>query len=1010
MAITVIGLDWNLIGGWAAVTLLLSIALTIPGYALLLYVAPLSAHLTSWLERLIAALGIGVLLTPVVFLAARLVGLLLGGPILIGGLLAALAAIALKQRWLPIAGMRLPLGAGRTSGINHAVGRVGQQGVIYHAPTDDNAGRVQPAPTDTIHNSKLKTQNSKLAFTVLVIFIVGLAVRVHQAWGEAAALGSDGYHHTLISQLIIEQRGIPRDYLPYAPLTSFTYHYGFHALVAISYWLGGWAMFGVGPLATAKLTLMVGQIISAMSALSAYLLAAVWLRSRLAGVVAALVTLVSVFPTYYLDWGRDTQMAGLLGLPILLIVTTMILQIDATDNSNLKPQTSNLILLAGVLAAGLFLTHYRIIIAYAYFVGIFWLVQVVASLLDPQARAARVWLRLTARVVAMGTVALVVVSPWLFNLLGGFSFTLQTGSKLPAQSFFSTKLSTIVDGWWANTPLLALSAAGWIFGILYRNRYVISIGLLTATLLILSSPYFINVPFLSGRVDYQTVISMLWLPQGVLVGYLALALWQMAQRRLPLPATITYLPLLLAVVVAILTAIPLWDAREADPLESYLLPADVQGLQWVAQHTEYGSLFLTNTFTWSWAPNSRAGSDGGLWLPLLAGGKRTATAPPLPYNNERATDPNYRAAVLETSRAAAHVDEAQAVDYLRSIGVKYAYIGARATALSPPNLSRNPNLVRAREADVLIGGNLDPAQFQRTPQSWRQVYAQDGVFVFKLRDCRTDVVNCRLSETSQPMRGDEESVRMAIATETTPSVTLTPAADAAAKIKLPLVSIIIPAYNEEAHIEQVLRRIVVLDFDKQVVVVDDGSQDHTPELLHRWEDNPQVTVVYAPQNRGKGAAIRLGLQYTHGDIIMVHDADLEYRPEEMRPLLELIATGQSEVVYGSRFSGKIKGMAFKNWLANRILALAANVLFRARITDEATAYKAFRAEVLKSIPLRCERFEFCPEVTAKVRKRGYKIMEVPITYEGRTALQGKKIKMRDGFEALWTLIKYRFID
>ncbi len=244
---------------------------------------------------------------------------------------------------------------------------------------------------------------------------------------------------------------------------------------------------------------------------------------------------------------------------------------------------------------------------------------------------------------------------------------------------------------------------------------------------------------------------------------------------------------------------------------------------------------------------------------------------------------------------------------------------------------------------------------------------------------------------------------------TTSSIAL-PANETPGRVKLPLISIIIPAYNEQAHIDEVLRRIVALDFAKQVVVVDDGSQDRTPELLRKWEDNPEVEVVYAPQNHGKGAAIRLGLQHTQGDIIMVHDADLEYRPEEMRPLLELIASGKAEVVYGSRFSGRIKGMAFKNWLANRILAIAANVLFRAHITDEATAYKAFRASVLKSIPLNCERFEFCPEVTAKVRKRGYKIVELPISYEGRTALQGKKIRMSDGFEALWTLIKYRFTN
>ncbi len=225
-----------------------------------------------------------------------------------------------------------------------------------------------------------------------------------------------------------------------------------------------------------------------------------------------------------------------------------------------------------------------------------------------------------------------------------------------------------------------------------------------------------------------------------------------------------------------------------------------------------------------------------------------------------------------------------------------------------------------------------------------------------------------------------------------------------------LVSVIIPVYNEEAHVGEVLRRILAVDFTKELVVVDDGSTDGTRAILAQWERHPDVRIIYAPQNRGKGTAIRLGLREIVGEIVVVHDADLEYDSREMLPMLELIAQGRADVVYGSRFLGSVRGMKFQNWVANRLLAISANLLFRANITDEATAYKAFRTAILRTIKLNCTRFEFCPEVTAKVRKKGYKIVEVPIHYEGRTALQGKKIKLSDGFEAFWTLLKYRFRD
>lgn len=223
-------------------------------------------------------------------------------------------------------------------------------------------------------------------------------------------------------------------------------------------------------------------------------------------------------------------------------------------------------------------------------------------------------------------------------------------------------------------------------------------------------------------------------------------------------------------------------------------------------------------------------------------------------------------------------------------------------------------------------------------------------------------------------------------------------------------SVIIPVYNEKANIAAVIDAVEAVDLPKEIIVVDDGSTDGTSEILESYKDDETIRVHSSMLNFGKGTAIRVGLKYVTGDVIVIQDADLEYDPQQIPQLIQPIVDGQADVVYGSRFRGSIKGMKFANLIANRILTLSSNILYRAGITDEATCYKAFRADILKSLPLKCLRFEFCPEVTAKIRKQGVKIHEIPISYEGRTAIEGKKITWRDGFQAIWTLVKYRFRD
>jgi glycosyltransferase involved in cell wall biosynthesis len=223
------------------------------------------------------------------------------------------------------------------------------------------------------------------------------------------------------------------------------------------------------------------------------------------------------------------------------------------------------------------------------------------------------------------------------------------------------------------------------------------------------------------------------------------------------------------------------------------------------------------------------------------------------------------------------------------------------------------------------------------------------------------------------------------------------------------ISIVIPIYNEEELLPAVLGRVRALPFEKELILVDDCSRDRTPDILAEEGKRPDTVILRHEKNQGKGRAIRTGLERATGDIVIVQDADLEYRPEEIMDVLRPIQEGRTNVAYGSRFMGRIEGMRFPNRAANHFLAWFVSLLYGRRITDEATAYKAFRRELIQSIPLNCRRFEFCPEVTAKVLKRGEKIIEVPVTYVARSFEEGKKIGWRDFITAVWTLIKYRFV-
>lgn len=226
-----------------------------------------------------------------------------------------------------------------------------------------------------------------------------------------------------------------------------------------------------------------------------------------------------------------------------------------------------------------------------------------------------------------------------------------------------------------------------------------------------------------------------------------------------------------------------------------------------------------------------------------------------------------------------------------------------------------------------------------------------------------------------------------------------------------LLSIIIPVYNEKNTILKILEKVKNVEIDKEIIIVDDSSTDGTQEILMQIKNkDDNIKIIFREKHQGKGAAIRAALEFVNGDIVIIQDADLEYDPNEYPKLIEPILKGETKVVYGSRILKKNPKSSIIFYIGGRLLSFITNLLYGTKITDEPTGYKVFSTDVLKSINLKCLGFEFCPEVTAKIAKKGYKIYEIPISYNPRSIKEGKKIRLKDALKAIFTLVKYKFVD
>jgi len=231
--------------------------------------------------------------------------------------------------------------------------------------------------------------------------------------------------------------------------------------------------------------------------------------------------------------------------------------------------------------------------------------------------------------------------------------------------------------------------------------------------------------------------------------------------------------------------------------------------------------------------------------------------------------------------------------------------------------------------------------------------------------------------------------------------------------KLRKLSVVVPVFNERNTLVEIVRRMRAVELpdsiEREIIVVDDGSDDGTRDVLKQLGDST-VRIIMHERNRGKGAAVRTGAANATGEYVLVQDADLEYDPDDWPKLLNPILRGRTRVVYGSRFTGERRNMLFAHWIGNRFLSLVTNLLYNTTLSDMETCYKVLDRRLFDDLSLSADRFDIEPEITAKILKRGIRIYEVPISYAGREFDEGKKITWRDGFAALWTLVKYRFRD
>ncbi len=579
-------------------------------------------------------------------------------------------------------------------------------------PTRPAGLRRASAPVAAEHSGP--SAATRLYWTLFAAILgVTLLSRLATLRDLVAGMGLDAYHHTLVTALFLDRGGVPHDYQPYAPLASFTYHFGFHAFAAALAWLAP------GSLPVERLMVLAGQLATTLPVVTLPLFGRRVLGNRWVGLVAgALAGVVCIFPAFYVNWSRYTQGLGLALLPVAWVVLFDALTPPSGPGAARTPihaltrRASGPLLLAALAVAGLFLTHYRIAGLFAGYAALFLGGVALAALrrATPGARLRALGPIAGGVVVVAGGAALVLL-PWLLNLRANFVVRF-AGSANPANAGYydlRAMLGSVPLDYWSTAPLLVLAGLGLVWCLLRRDWPPVLLAVWFGLHLLWSNPTLLPLPG-AGYLDTVTVATSGFIPVCLLAAYPLVGAggWLLrGARRGPLAdpawrALVRAALLVAGALVVVLGAARLLPILDVRP---YVTAQDMAGMAWLRANTPPTAVVAGNGFGQPWGPEAVQGSDAGLWVPVLAG--RRGILPPIPAYNEQLADPGYLRHAAQIVRATAAPDLAESWTYLRQQGVTHLYIGSR-------------------------GGVMDPEPLLALPEQVRLAFHQDDVWIFEL--------------------------------------------------------------------------------------------------------------------------------------------------------------------------------------------------------------------------------------------------------------------------------------
>lgn len=525
---------------------------------------------------------------------------------------------------------------------------------------------------------RFRAQIDAIYLLLLLIFALGLLVRFLMVRDLVVPMWGDSYHHTMISQLLVDNGGLFSSWEPYAPLRSFTYHFGFHSLVAFYHWLTGVSVI--------ESVIVVGQLLNALSIPLAYLLTERLTQERWAGLIAALITgLLSPMPLYYVNWGRYTQLAGQIILPVAMIFAL----------ESIKKGDARTMGIAILASSGLFLVHYRVAVFY------FCFVLVLLAWESYREWGKKTVLDIWRTIAVIGLASVALITPWIWNLGRGFLpqslFTLLTTPQPGGEMNLYNALGDVA--FFVPPYLLLLALGGVALGFIRRNRGVIVTALWVGVLLLLANPYALRLPG-TGLVNNFAVLIALYIPVSLAGGFLVSQMMGLATGRFPQDEKMAVLLLALVALLSILRT-PLTLAEE----NMLVTDADVRAMGWIRENTASNSKFLVNYFFH--LGETVVGSDAGWWIPLLTGRKNTV--PPITYLSEEPNESNYSEEVATLARRLedASFDDPETVRLLKKESITHIYVGEK-------------------------GGNLSPEQFLWSP-CYEEIYHLDKVWIFEVK-------------------------------------------------------------------------------------------------------------------------------------------------------------------------------------------------------------------------------------------------------------------------------------